>query len=138
MDNEPDPNYEVGYGKPPRHTRFKKGESGRTRARLPQAKSMATSIANALNEPVRVNDKGRRRTISKREAVLVRLVNRAASGDCRAIHLVLRAVRGIEERPPGPVFSLDSLRPIRRQIDERERLEREEQARRNGGESGQE
>jgi hypothetical protein len=32
-DNERD--YEVGYGKPPRHTRFKSGQSGNPRGRPP-------------------------------------------------------------------------------------------------------
>src|SRR5271155_1058294 len=104
MEKEDHPNYEVGYARPPLNTRFKKGESGRTRARVPQARSLTSLVQNALDEPVRVNDQGQRRTISKREAVLMQLVNRAASGDPRSIHLLFKAQREIDARPPGSVF----------------------------------
>ncbi len=38
-DNEAD--YEVGYGKPPRHTRFKKGRSGNPRGRPNGSKNLS-------------------------------------------------------------------------------------------------
>ena len=46
--------YEVGYGKPPRHTRFVKGQSGNPRGRPPGAKNMKTLLTKALNELVLV------------------------------------------------------------------------------------
>ena len=42
--------YEVGYGKPPRHTRFTKGQSGNPRGRPPGAKNLKTLLSEALNE----------------------------------------------------------------------------------------
>src|SRR3954452_22678400 len=41
--------YEVGYGKPPRHTRFEKGRSGNPRGRPKSSKNLATLLAAALD-----------------------------------------------------------------------------------------
>jgi Family of unknown function (DUF5681) len=49
-DNEAD--YEVGYGKPPRHTRFKKGQSGNPRGRPNGSKNLSTLLSETLSEPV--------------------------------------------------------------------------------------
>lgn len=70
--------YQVGYGKPPRHTRFRKGQSGNPRGRPPGSKNLATIVGEALEQKVVVNDNGRRRKISKREAMITQLVNRSA------------------------------------------------------------
>src|SRR6266850_6711987 len=62
--------YEVGYGKPPRHTRFELGRSGNPRGRPPGAKNMKTLLNKALNELVVVTENGGRRKVSKREAIV--------------------------------------------------------------------
>src|SRR6202030_3462192 len=55
-DNEAD--YEVGYGKPPRHTRFKKGRSGNPRGRPNGSKNLSTLLSETLSEPVIVAENG--------------------------------------------------------------------------------
>ena len=81
--------YEVGYGKPPRHTRFKKGQSGNPRGRAPGAKDLKTLLIDTLNEPVVVTENGGRRTISKRQAIVKQLDNQSAKGDWRAVKLLV-------------------------------------------------
>ena len=81
--------YEVGYGKPPRHTRFTKGRSGNPRGRAPGAKNLKTFLIDALNELVVVTENGGRRTISKGQAIIKQLVNQSAKGDWRAAKLLL-------------------------------------------------
>jgi Family of unknown function (DUF5681) len=95
-DNERD--YEVGYGKPPRHTRFKSGQSGNPRGRPPGAKNLSTLLTEALNEPVVIAEDGGRRKISKRQAIIKQLVNRSAKGDWRAVKLLLDILQDIEGR----------------------------------------
>jgi hypothetical protein len=90
--------YEVGYGKPPHNTRFKKGQSGNPRGRPSGSKNLSTLLSEALNEPVIVTENGRRRKVSKREAIIKQLVNRSANGDWRAIKLLLDIVHDIERR----------------------------------------
>ena len=65
MPTETPGGYEVGYGKPPPHRRFRKGESGNPRGRPPGAKNLKTLLNEALNERVIVAENGRRRKISK-------------------------------------------------------------------------
>ena len=58
MPRDKDSDYEVGYGKPPGHTRFAKGQSGNPRGRPPGAKSFTTLLDEALNERVLVEENG--------------------------------------------------------------------------------
>jgi hypothetical protein len=90
--------YEVGYGKPPRNTQFKKGQSGNPRGRPPGSKNLATLVSVALNEPVIVVENGGRKKITKREAIIKQLVNRSTKADWRAIKILLEIVREIEGR----------------------------------------
>ena len=81
--------YEVGYGRPPRHTRFEKGLSGNYRGRPRGAKNMATHLKEALRERVVINENGRRKRVTKMDVVSRRLVNKAAEGDLRFIQILV-------------------------------------------------
>ena len=102
MPRDKDGDYEVGYGKPPRHTRFGKGQSGNPRGRPPGAKSFTTLLDEALNERVLVAENGGRRKVSKRQAIVTQLVNRAATADFRAMKMLLDFARDTERQTePG-------------------------------------
>src|SRR3954447_15799584 len=88
--SEPPANDQVGYGKPPRHSRFKKGQSGNPRGRPRRSESLARVAHRILNEKIRVRENGERRTITKLEAMLKQLANKGVSGDLRAISEVLK------------------------------------------------
>jgi Family of unknown function (DUF5681) len=90
--------YQVGYGKPPRHTRFQRGQSGNPRGRPAGSRNFGTLVSGALNELVIVVEDGGRRKITKREAIVKQLVNRSAKADWRAIKILLDIVREIEGR----------------------------------------
>ena len=99
--------YEVGYGKAPRHTRFAKGQSSNPRGRPSGAKNFTTLLSEALNEPVIVTEHGGRRKVSKRQAIITQLVNRSATADFRAIKILLDIMRDIERQtePTAPETS---------------------------------
>jgi hypothetical protein len=98
MPSDQNGDYEVGYRKPPRHTRFNKGQSGNPKGRPGGAKNLSTLLSEALNEPVIVAENGGRRTISKRQAIIKQLVNQSAKGDWRATKLLLDIQLDIEHR----------------------------------------
>jgi hypothetical protein len=96
---EPAADYAVGYGRPPVAARFLLGRSGNPRGRPQGARNLATIVAAALAERVTVNQNGRRRRITKLEAAVKQMVNRAAAGDIRVTQLLLALVQTYEAKP---------------------------------------
>jgi hypothetical protein len=88
----------VGYCNPPRHARFKKGQSGNPRGRPKGTLNMATVLERTLREKVVINENGRRKTATKLEAAIKQLTNKAASGELKALQLLAALVRSAEER----------------------------------------
>jgi Family of unknown function (DUF5681) len=102
MPTDPQRDYEVGYGKPPRHTRFQKGRSGNPRGRPRGSKNLSTLLGEALNELVLGAENRGRRKITKRQAIITQLVNKAVQADWHAIKILLDMVRDIEgQTEPG-------------------------------------
>jgi hypothetical protein len=107
MPREKRRDYEVGYRKPPCHTRFQKGQSGNPRGRPCESKNLKTLLSEALNERVIVTENGRRRKITKREAIVREIVNCSATPDLRAVRIVFDLLRDIEgqSEPASPQTS---------------------------------
>ena len=77
--------YDVGYGKPPKNARFRKGKSGNPKGRPSGTRNLATVLQEALKETVIISDNGVRRTVTKLELAVHQLVNKAAEGDLQAM-----------------------------------------------------
>lgn len=88
--------YEVGYQKPPKATRFTKGQSGNPSGRPKGVRNMATIFHAALEQIVTINENGRQRQVTKLEAATMQLVNKAAGGDAHAMRLLLQVVPSME------------------------------------------
>src|SRR6516162_1558684 len=96
--------YEIGYGKPPRGRPFQKGQSGNPRG--PRRKDLSLLIA-ALNEPVYATIDGKRRKITKRQAIITQMVNESASANLRATKMLFDLMKEVEHKagaaaPPEP------------------------------------
>ncbi len=87
-----------GYYNPPVHSRFKPGQSGNPKGRPKKAQNASTLIGAVLGERIPVRENGRTRKISKLEASLTQLANKAAAGDVRAILAVVALAQGVEAR----------------------------------------
>ena len=90
--------YQVGFGKPPAATRFKKGRSGNPKGRPKGKPNAATAILRAPKVKVVINENGRRREVTKFEAAMTQLANKAAGGDLKALNLATTLTRLAEER----------------------------------------
>jgi Family of unknown function (DUF5681) len=91
-------NYEVGYGRPPIHSRFKKGECPNPRGRGRREPSeMAGIIDDVLSEEVEYREGPRTRKASRRELRVRKLFSAAIRGDVRSADdlLKLRVHAGI-------------------------------------------
>ena len=92
----------VGYGKPPEATRFKKGVSGNPKGRPRGSLNVATVFMKTLREKVVVNEHGQRRRVTKLEAAMKQLINKAASGDQRSMRLLVELARDAEAKQSVP------------------------------------
>ena len=76
--------YEVGYGKPPKHTRFQKGRSGNPKGRPKGKKNLKTELEEELMERIVVREGGKAKKVSKQRAILKGQAAKAAQGDTKA------------------------------------------------------
>jgi hypothetical protein len=87
-----DDDYKVGYGKPPKHRQFKKGQSGWTKGRRKKEHKppdIEAGLIKALSETATVTENGVRHQITKFEAACKQMANKAASGHAPTIRLLL-------------------------------------------------
>lgn len=89
MSIDDDDEYEVGYGKPPEHTRFQKGHSGNPRGRPKGTNNFRTDLLTTLKASVKVTRDGKPRKVSTQEAALLRLREQALGGNTRALDRLL-------------------------------------------------
>jgi hypothetical protein len=83
-----DRDYDVGYGKPPKATRFQPGQSGNSRGRPKGSKSGKSLLEQTLDEIVILNEGKVARRMTKREAFFKALVARALKHDRFAALLI--------------------------------------------------
>jgi hypothetical protein len=99
MDNKDD---QVGYGSPPKATRFEKGRSGNAKGRPKGSRNLHPLIERELNTRIPITENGRARRITKREAFAKQLVNKSIAGDLRSAIVLLKTMMEMEARTvPG-------------------------------------
>ena len=102
MPDDHDETYEVGFGKPPKPSQFRKGVSGNPKGRPKGRRNLATVLELALQEKVVINENGVRRTVTKLEAAAKQLVNKAASGDLVAMRQLAALAGSAEDQQVTP------------------------------------
>ena len=101
--------YEVGYQKPPKHSRFRRGQSGNPRGRPQGTKNLKTDLMEELSEKIVVREGDRSQKISKQRALLKSVVNRAIQGDPRATAIALSTMMRLLDTGEGAPDVEDSL-----------------------------
>jgi hypothetical protein len=89
--------YEVGYGKPPKETRFRPGQSGNPKGRPKGAQNLTTDVKEELEEKIVVTEGGRPRPMTKQRAMIKSLMAKALKGDSRAVHVLVGLKLGLDQ-----------------------------------------
>lgn len=79
---------DVGYGKPPKKSQFKKGQSGNPKGRPKGTRNFKTDLEAELQQQVRITEDGKLQNVSKQQAILKRTFEKALNGDIRAVELI--------------------------------------------------
>lgn len=82
----------VGYKRPPKHTRFKKGRSGNPNGRPKGARSVESVLAEELRRRVAVREGGRTRQVTKLELFVRKRVNDGIQGGPRDAETLTRLI----------------------------------------------
>ena len=84
-----DKDYEVGFGKPPKASQFKPGQTGNKKGRPKRSRNFKTELREEVNELISITEGGNTRKIPKIRAYIKRMSELALKGDPRAAKIVL-------------------------------------------------
>lgn len=101
--------YTVGKGRPPKHTQFKKGETGNPKGRPPKLPDLDILMAEVLGE----EKDGK----TAAQAILAALRAKASRGDIRAAEVLLNRGYGLPKQTIKHQGDIDA--PVIFKLDER-------------------
>ena len=100
--------YEIGFGRPPKATRFKPGGSGNPRGRPKGSRPVGAVLQEVLRQRIPVTENGRTRRLPALEVMLRRLANEAMRSEPSAVKLMLSLVDRYAEAPEA-TLSVDEV-----------------------------
>lgn len=100
--------YDIGYGKPPQTTRYKPGQSGNPKGRPKGSKNLKTVVQQELSSPIVINEGGKQRRISRRQALIKMLLNKGLQGDLKASTTMIQLDHMVGQDSP-PVIPNEAL-----------------------------
>lgn len=72
--------YDVGYGRPPKHTRFRKGQSGNPKGRPKGTRNRKSIVREIMERRVTVRENGKSRTVTVADAAIEKLIAKSLNG----------------------------------------------------------
>lgn len=73
--------YKVGYGKPPKHTQFRKGQSGNLKGRPKASKNPAEALAKELSKTIQFTENGEVKKVKAMDLIAKKIVYMAIQGN---------------------------------------------------------
>lgn len=96
-DDVNDNQYEVGYGRPPKDTQFKPGQSGNPKGRPKGAKNVGSMLVDVFFRKIPITENGSRQQVTILEAILKEMATGAAKGDPRLLDRVIKLLPMLQE-----------------------------------------
>lgn len=105
---------EIGYKKPPKASQFPKGKSGNPGGRPRKNPSIADVFRRVSRQTVRTNGPNGQQRMTKVEASITQVMNKAAGGDLRATKAFMEWVSQFPEmvsEPPSIILEIVGVDP---------------------------
>ena len=113
-DDDDDDEHEVGFRRPPRHTRFQKGRSGNPSGRPRGSRDLRGAMLDELRRSITAKENRRSVRVTKAQLLMKSLIAKAVGGDMKAAALVLTYMQKLDPgaqpeaaRDGGPVLEPD-------------------------------
>ena len=95
-----DDDVKVGYGKPPRSTRWAKGQSGNPRGRAKGSRNLLTIMKEEAAKIIEIKENGQRKRLTKLEVVVRAQLHKAMQGDAAAFRQLLPLLLTEDDQQP--------------------------------------
>lgn len=99
--------YKVGYGKPPKHTRFTPGVSGNPRGKPRKNRTFEEEVQAVLGTRVPVTINGKKTYVTKRQLLLEQIINGAINKNPTMMRLALPLLRLSDGAPDFEILPED-------------------------------
>lgn len=116
MSNDADNADKVGYKNPPRHSRFKPGQSGNPKGRKKGKETLADILKGELNRKMTIREGDQEIRITKQQALVKARLNAAIKGDRHAVNTILTLMARLIGMDEGGGQSMADLREEDKQI----------------------
>lgn len=94
-------NFDVGYRRPPPSGQFKKGSSGNPKGRPKGSKNFMTLLEQELSQKIVVNENGKKKSVTRMQAMVKRIVAGALQGDQKSLVTLVEILRRTGQFQPA-------------------------------------
>ena len=99
-----------GYGQPPVHSRFKPGQSGNLKGRPRRPRNLKDELREELLQEIQVEENSKIIKITKQRLIAKALVDKASTGDMRAIAAIMSISTEVEDGLETETTALDDAK----------------------------
>lgn len=97
--------YDVGYGRPPKQTQFRKGQSGNPKGRPKGAKAFNTIVRETMTAKLRIRTAQGRKNVTHVQALMMQAIESALKGSRHDRHELMRYYRDAVPEEPQEIAS---------------------------------
>ena len=97
--------YSVGYRRPPKDTQFKPGQSGNRNGRPKRQRNVRTVVGEVLNEPIKIREGNRTRSVTKLDAMIRSMTHAALAGNAKSQANIIALLRTLGMTGQAPEAS---------------------------------